>query len=64
LATVKPAELKAARKKLGMSQPQLADALGVDRVSVARWETGTRRIPSMLRLALKALQMERRKGER
>jgi len=62
LATMKPAELKAARKKLGFSQSQLAEALGVDRVSVARWETGTRRIPPMLRLALKALQMERRKG--
>ncbi|MCI0622304.1 MAG: helix-turn-helix domain-containing protein [Acidobacteria bacterium] len=61
---MQPAELKAARKKLGMTQPQLADALGVDRVSVARWETGTRRIPPMLRLALKAIQMERRKGDK
>jgi transcriptional regulator with XRE-family HTH domain len=38
--------LKAFRKKQNppLSQRQLADLLGVDRVTVARWETGRRKI--------------------
>ena len=35
------------RKKHKMTQQQLADAIGVDRVTVARWETGQKR-PSNL----------------
>jgi len=58
---MEPDELKRQREKLGFTQAELASALGVHRVAVARWETGTRKIPSMLRLALKALVQERRK---
>ncbi len=36
-------DVKTIRKQLGMTQQQLADILGVGRVSVARWETGVRR---------------------
>jgi len=57
---MEPLELKATREKLGFTQSQLASELGVHRVAVARWETGTRAIPSMLGLAMKALAQERR----
>ena len=36
--------LKAFRKKQNLSQQQLASLLDVDRVTVARWETGIRKI--------------------
>jgi transcriptional regulator with XRE-family HTH domain len=35
--------LKGIREMAGVSQQRLADELGVHRVSVARWEIGTRR---------------------
>ena len=35
------------RKKLKMTQQELADAIGVDRVTVARWEASNKR-PSNL----------------
>lgn len=54
-------ELKAARKKLGLTQGELAKAVGVQRVTVARWEAGLRKIPPMLTLAMKPLAKERRK---
>jgi DNA-binding XRE family transcriptional regulator len=38
--------LKAFRKKQNLSQQELAKLLDVDRVTVARWETGIRKIGS------------------
>jgi transcriptional regulator with XRE-family HTH domain len=55
-------ELQEWRRKLGLSQEALASALGVIRVSVSRWETGTRAIPSFLPLALEALENRMGKG--
>ena len=49
-------ELQEWRRKWGLSQEGLAQRLGVIRVTVARWETGTRAIPSFLSLALEALE--------
>lgn len=40
-------EIKKLRKKLGITQQELADQIGVDRVTVARWETEQKR-PSQL----------------
>lgn len=37
---IQVADIYSARKKLGMSQEQLAEALGVSRNTVSRWETG------------------------
>jgi len=60
-------ELQEWRRKWGLSQEGLAQRLGVIRVTVARWETGTRAIPSFLPLALEALEnrlkMEARHGK-
>jgi transcriptional regulator with XRE-family HTH domain len=57
-------ELQEWRRKWGLSQETLASALGVIRVSVSRWETGTRAIPSFLPLALEALENRMGKGGR
>ena len=48
-----PAELRQRRKHLGLSQSSLADALGVARNTVARWERGELAIgsPAMVELA-------------
>lgn len=40
-------EIKELRKKLKLTQQELADKIGVDRVTVARWENGNKR-PSNL----------------
>lgn len=39
-------EYKALRLQLGLTQADLADALGVDRLTVTRRESGRRAIPS------------------
>jgi len=51
-------ELKQWRVKNGHTQGTLAKALGVHPIAVARWETGTRKIPSFLHLALRCLELE------
>jgi DNA-binding transcriptional regulator YiaG len=37
---VKPEELRRIRAQLGLTQARFAELLGVNRVTVARWETG------------------------
>ena len=46
---------KDTREILGWTQERLAEALGITRVSVARKETGARRVDSVDRLALECL---------
>lgn len=58
-------ELKQRRETLGITQDQLAQILGVDMVTISRWERGTRSIPPHLPLALEAIERqhkERRQG--
>jgi DNA-binding transcriptional regulator YiaG len=61
---VKPGELQAIRDALGLTQEELADHLGVHRVTVARWESGTRAIPEMAVRLLRRIQAEQKKRKR
>jgi DNA-binding transcriptional regulator YiaG len=56
----RPAVARAIRDEADVSQQQLADALGVNRVTVARWELGERVPRGELRLAYIALLDELR----
>ncbi len=51
-------ELKQWRADNGYSQAKLAKALDVAVMTVSRWETGLRTIPSFLHLALRCLELE------
>lgn len=53
---MKPSELKRLREQLGLTQRQLAEALRTTRVTVARYETGMRRIPGTVSVAIEQLQ--------
>ncbi len=53
--------LKKWRNKHSFTQVELAQALGVYQVTVARWETGVRKIPVFLPLALETLARRKRK---
>ena len=52
---MKPKELKAWREKNDFSQAKLAKALGVDVMTVSRWERDLNAIPPYLPLALKCM---------
>lgn len=54
-----PEEIKTRRNKLGLTQSELAERLGVATNTVSRWELGTSEPESgpMLDLALKYLEM-------
>ncbi len=41
---MKPQDLKRIRQQLGLTQQELADQLGVGRVTVTRWDLGLRSI--------------------
>jgi DNA-binding transcriptional regulator YiaG len=56
LKTMTGKELQEWRRQWGLTQEGLARLLGVIRLTVARWETGARAIPSFLPLALEALE--------
>jgi transcriptional regulator with XRE-family HTH domain len=44
------------RKREGLTQRGLAQSLGVDVMTISRWERGTRGIPVLLPIALEALE--------
>jgi len=55
---VTPAELRTARKALGLTQHGLAEAFGMGKwgfQSVAKWEKGQQPIPTWVDLALEGL---------
>src|SRR5687767_12353094 len=50
-----PEELKCLRLRLGLTQDELAQKLRTTRMTVTRYEGGTRRIPGMVEVALQQL---------
>lgn len=58
IQTMKREELQQWREDHGYSQAKLAKALNVAVMTVSRWETGLRAIPSFLHLALRCLELE------
>lgn len=52
-----PAEFRAARKRLGLTQADLADALGMSRSQVSRMEHGAAPIVRRTVLALEAMPL-------
>jgi transcriptional regulator with XRE-family HTH domain len=64
-----PRQLQKWRQVNGISQAKLAKLLGVDVMTVSRWERGVVNIPSFLHLALdvlecKAKEVKEEKGKR
>lgn len=51
------------RKQWRLTQRQLANVLGVDVMTVSRWERGVRGIPPHLPLALEALENRIKEGK-
>ena len=52
-----PADLKRTRQALGLTQAQLALKLKTTRMTVTRYESGTRRIPGIVDVVLKQLAL-------
>jgi transcriptional regulator with XRE-family HTH domain len=54
-------DLKERRRRLGFTQAQLAEQLGVSRNAIARWEIGMRAIPKMAEKLLECVERETRR---
>lgn len=63
-APVKPKELTRVRGELGLTQEALAEEIGVHRVTVARWESGTRKIPEPVARLIEKIRAEQIRAER
>jgi len=51
--------IKELRKKLKMTQQELADVIGVDRITVHRWEAGQKKPSNLARRQLQRLQQQK-----
>jgi len=56
LVDMAPESLQEWRRRQGISQGKLATLLGVNVMTVSRWERGVREIPPFLHLALLAIE--------
>lgn len=61
---MKGKELKARRTDLGLTQVQLAETLGVQPNTVARWENGVLDVPKLVNLAVETVERNFRKSAR
>ena len=59
---MKREELKQRRDALGMTQDDLAIALGVKMLTVSRWERGVYPIPHYIELALETIENRKREA--
>jgi DNA-binding transcriptional regulator YiaG len=59
---MEPEEVRAIRKRLGLTQAALAAKLGVQREAVARWEIGTRPVTGPVALAIRSLKKSKRRS--
>jgi len=53
-----PHELRAARKRLGLTQAELGAAIGRRQASISRLEHGAADVPRVVEMALRGLQRE------
>lgn len=55
-------KLREMRERLGLTQAQLAEALGVPQATISRWENAGHKIqqPTILRLAMEHLRCKKR----
>jgi DNA-binding XRE family transcriptional regulator len=60
LATMTAHQMTEARKRLGLTQAQLAEALGVTRRAVVYWEAGRRSIARPVEMAVESLLQQHR----
>ena len=49
-------ELKSKREKMGLTQTELADILGVKMNTVYRWESGILTVPKSIELAMETVE--------
>ena len=61
---VDPSNLRRIRDLLRLSQQQLADQLGVHRLTLVRWEAGDHRIPKSVAMVLTRIVADRARQQR
>lgn len=57
-------DLKVARAKLGISQRELAERLGLTQVTIARYEKAVSEIPKVVEIAVECLVREAQASEK
>jgi DNA-binding transcriptional regulator YiaG len=57
-----PKAIKLRRERLGLTQVQFAEVMGVSWSTVARWETGARNMPRTAELLLGYIEGDRKGG--
>jgi transcriptional regulator with XRE-family HTH domain len=56
-----PQEMKRRREALGLTQAQLARELGLDSITVSRYERGVHPIPKTVELAFEMIELRMKK---